>query len=177
MGKVSGNSQGRVWWYALVLAPLAVALSLLYAPTVWVHALILLDYYYEPYVIFNSPLAKSYHDFLMDRLPNRPEIPLPELPLDLLSKESLYEYSKGYTFPVVIRGLLKDLPAINSWGNRSWWAEEYGGEEVLCKYVEQMGSEGPPACTIKLSLGDSNGNNRLYISGEWLAVLRTLAVN
>lgn len=167
MSKESAKSGRSFWWYVLVvLTPLAMAASVLYVPTIWVHMLIVLDYYYEPFVMFNSPLAKSYHDFLMDRLPVRPEIPLPELALADVSKEALYEMSKGYTFPVVIRGMLKGMPAIDSWGNRTWWAEEYGDEEVLCKYVEQMGSDGPPACTIKLALGDEEGNNRMYISGE-----------
>lgn len=167
MGKDSKRHSGRgFWWFFLVGTSLALAASVLYAPTIWVHIMVLLDYYYEPFVIFNSPLAKSYHEFLMDRLPVRPEVPLPELPLEKLSKESLYEMSKGYTFPVVIRGVLKDLPAIHTWGNRTWWAEQYGDEEVLCKYVEQMGADGPPACTIKLAIGDIDGNNRMYISGE-----------
>lgn len=161
------KAKGRsMLWYVVVLGPLLMAASLLYVPNFWIHILILADYYYEPFVIFDSPLAESYHNFLMERLPDSPEIPLPELSLDKLTKDSLYEMSNGYTFPVVIRGLLKDLPAVQSWGNKTWWAENYGDEEVLCKYVEQIGSDSPPACTIKLAMGDDEGNDRMYISGE-----------
>jgi hypothetical protein len=170
MGKVSGEKprpSGRgFWWYALVVTPIAMAATLLYVPNLWVHILILADYYYEPFVLFDSPMAKSYHEFLMERLPDTDEIPLPELALDKLTKESLYEFSHGYTFPVVIRGVLKDLPATKAWGNKTWWAEEYGDEEVLCKYVEQIATGSPPACTIKLAMGDEKGNDRMYISGE-----------
>lgn len=161
------SGERSILWKILVVSIIFVGATLLYVPTIWVHVLILADYYYEPFVIFDSPLAKSYHDFLMGRLPETPEIPLPELPLEKLTKESLEAFSKGYTFPVVIRGLLKDLPATQKWGNRTWWAEEYGDEEVLCKYIEQIGDDSPPACTIKLAMGDEEGNDRMYISGEF----------
>ena len=76
--------------------------------------------------------------------------------------------SDGYTFPVVIRGLLKDSPALTQWTDRQWWIDNYGNESVLCKYVEQIGKEGgdAPECTVAKSFGDEKGDNRLYISGE-----------
>lgn len=160
------SPRGSRIWYVIVFLPLAIALSLVFLPNFWIHGLILLDYYYDPFVLFDSPLAKSYHDFLLSRMPDKPEIPLPELKLSDLTADNLYKASHGLTFPVVIRGVLKDLPAIQAWGNRTWWAEEYGDEEVLCKYVEQITNDSPPECTIRKALGDENGNGRMYISGE-----------
>lgn len=50
------------------------------------------------------------------------------------------------------------------WKSADWWKENYGNESVLCKYVESLGDA--PSCTIKDALGDADGKNRLYISGE-----------
>lgn len=127
----------------------------------------LVDYYYDGWVLFDSPMAKSYHDFLLSRLPDRPEIPLPELDVKDLTRESLEKMSNGYTFPVVVRGVLKDSPALKQWADQNWWVKNYGNESVLCKYVEQVADDGePPECTVEKSFGKADGSGRLYISGE-----------
>lgn len=157
----------RLSFLILLISPAFILASLVFLPNFWYHILMLLDYYYDGFVLFDSPLVKQYHSFLLSRLPEVPETPLPELALKDLTKESLREMSKGYTFPVVIRGVLKDLPAIKHWGNKSWWMDNYADEPVLCKYVEQIYSSGEePECTIGKSFGNSNGTGRLYISGE-----------
>ena len=54
------------------------------------------------------------------------------------------------------------------------WLDNYGDEEVLCKYVEKLSSaDADPSCTIRDSfgsvgsVGSRNGSQpRLYISGE-----------
>jgi len=100
----------------------------------------------------------------MSRLPDREEIPALELSLDQLTKESLRLASHDYTFPVVIRNAMKDMPAITKWNNITWWLENYGNEEVLCKYVVKAGDA--PACTVKDAINLENPSERLYISGE-----------
>ncbi|CAE7459480.1 HSPBAP1, partial [Symbiodinium microadriaticum] len=59
---------------------------------------------------------------------------------------------------------VKDSPALEKWNNISWWVENYGDENVLCKYVEKVGDA--PSCTIKDSLVPTDSNSRLYVSGE-----------
>eukprot|EP00341_Mesodinium_pulex_P000424 CAMPEP_0116966254 /NCGR_PEP_ID=MMETSP0467-20121206/49733_1 /TAXON_ID=283647 /ORGANISM="Mesodinium pulex, Strain SPMC105" /LENGTH=308 /DNA_ID=CAMNT_0004655711 /DNA_START=20 /DNA_END=946 /DNA_ORIENTATION=+ len=127
------------------------------------HAIMMLDFF-TPFKAFDSPLVARYHQHLVSQLPDRPEIPLVELPLEQATKESLRIASRDYTFPVVIRGAMNELPALEKWKNVSWWVDEYGNEEVLCKYVEKVGDA--PSCTIKDSLVPSDPNNRLYVSGE-----------
>jgi len=56
---------------------------------------------------------------------------------------------------------------ITQWTDKKWWLDNYGDEEVLCKYVEKM-TDSDPACTVRESfgsLGNTNGT-KLYISGE-----------
>lgn len=138
---------------------------ILYFPNVTFHILMLIEFFTPiPFKLFTSPLIISYHEYLVSKLPDIPETPAVELPLSELSKESLKIASKGYTYPVVIRGALSDLPAIKKWNNISWWLENYGDEQVLCKYVVKNGDA--PACTVKDAINFENPNERLYISGE-----------
>ena len=59
---------------------------------------------------------------------------------------------------------MKDSSALEKWKNATWWVENYGDEEVLCKYVEKVGDA--PSCTIKDALAPADPKNRLYVSGE-----------
>lgn len=72
-------------------------------PMVTIHTIMLVDFF-TPFKAFDSPLVKKYHEHLVSQLPERPEIPLAELPLSEATKESLRIASRDYTFPVVIRG-------------------------------------------------------------------------
>lgn len=150
----------------LLLFSLFIPLLLILRPNVTVHLLMILEFSFPfpPFQLFSSPLMKSYHEYLVSQLPDREEIPAFELPLDQLTRESLRITSRDYTYPVVIRSVLADLPAIQKWNNITWWLDNYGNDEVLCKYVVKAGD--PPVCTIKDALNVSNPTERLYISGE-----------
>lgn len=142
---------------------LFIALSPLFAPSFWIHVIILLDYF-QVFNAFDSPLVESYHSFLLSRLPDRPEGTPPILFAENVTKEQVIAASRGYTFPIVIRGIMSDTPAMNTWNNLSWWIENYGNESVLCKYFEELGDN--PACTVSDALSLDNAAKRLYISGE-----------
>lgn len=150
----------------LLVIAAVVPLVIIFLPNFFYHILMIIEFFipYPPFKLFTSPLVQRYHSYLMDQLPERDEIPLYELPLAQLTKESLREVSRDYTFPVVIRGALVDLPAIKKWDNISWWLDNYGNEAVLCKYVVKAGDA--PACTIKDAINVDNPSERLYISGE-----------
>ena len=96
---------------ALLLA--LVALSLTTMPLFWFHAIIVVDYY-TPWKAFNSPMVQAYHAFIVSRLPEREELPAIELLLNETTPESIREASRGFTVPVVIRGALKDSPALKT---------------------------------------------------------------
>lgn len=136
-----------------------------FSPLVTFHVIMLLDFF-TPFSAFESPIVARYHEYLVSQLPDQDEIPLPELHAHNITREAFYEASKGYTFPTVVRGMLKDLDALKKWNNASWWASEYGDEEVLCKYVNQISDGDAPSCTVKSSFGSPDGSNRMYISGE-----------
>jgi hypothetical protein len=89
------------------------ALSLAYMPSFWFHVIIVADYY-TPWKAFNSPIVKAYHSFLISSLPERPELPAVELLLNETNRESIAKASHGFTVPVVIRGALKDSPALKT---------------------------------------------------------------
>jgi hypothetical protein len=155
----------RLSLLVLLISPVFILASLVLLPNFWYHIFMLLDYYYDGFVLFDSPIVQKYHSFLMSRMPDIPETPLPELALKDFTKENLKKMSNGYTFPVVIRGALKDLPAIKHWGNSSWWLNNYPDEPVLCKNVELPYAVGDvPGCTIGKSVG--NTTKTLYVAGE-----------
>lgn len=97
--------------FNLALLVSLVALSLATMPLFWFHAIIVVDYY-TPWKAFNSPIVQAYHAFIVARLPEREELPAIELLLNETTPESIREASRGFTVPVVIRGALKDSPAL-----------------------------------------------------------------
>lgn len=109
-------------------------------------------------------MVHRYHSFVVSQLRDREELPAVELLLNETTFESLKAASHGWTVPVVIRGALKDSMALKQWTDAKWWLDNYGDEEVLCKYVEKI-SDSDPSCTVRDSFGEKNGS-RLYISGE-----------
>jgi hypothetical protein len=94
-----------------------IGLSLTYLPNFWWHVVILADYFL-PWKSFTSPMIHAYHSFLISRLPDQPERPALELPLAEASLETLSAMSKGFTVPVIIRGALKDAPALTQVSNQ-----------------------------------------------------------
>ena len=153
----------------LALLVSIIAVSLACFPSLWFHGIIIADYFL-PWKSFTSPMVHRYHSFLMSMLPDRPELPARELLLSEATRETLAAASRGFTVPVVIRGALKNSIALKQWTDKNWWLENYGDENVLCKYVEKIGTgdTSDPACTVRESFGslDNKNGTRLYISGE-----------
>src|SRR5689334_16658311 len=127
-----------------LLFPILIAVSLVYLPSFWVNVAVFVDYY-TPWVLFDSKIYDMYHHFLVDRLPERPEIPLPEIPASEATYEKAYELSKGFSFPIVVRQLLGKTSGVANWGNHSWWVNNYGDEELLCGTFSTVVDD----CTIK----------------------------
>ena len=110
-------------------AALWLAVSPVLFPCSFWHVLMFIDFWYP--FIYTSPYVEKYHDFIMSRLPILPELPAIEVPHETATLESIRKASKGFTVPVVIRNVLKDIPAIKYWTNKSWWREHYGDEIVM----------------------------------------------
>jgi hypothetical protein len=68
----------------------------------------------------------------------RDPLPLPEISVEDFTREKLVELSKDFTFPVVIRGGLKNTPAVKLWSSIQWWVDNYGDEEVITKPVGRV---------------------------------------
>ena len=145
---------------ALILLPVLVAISLVYLPGFWVLTFMLIDFY-TPWVIFESSWYEKYHEFLVSRLPVRKEIPLLEIPHTEATFDNLYRLSKGWTYPIVIRGLLENSTAIQDWKNPQWWLERYADEELLCGTLSNVVED----CTVASFFREIEAGNPFYISG------------
>jgi hypothetical protein len=88
----------------LALCSVITILVLFYVPIVTFHVIMLFDFFgfIKP---FTNDYIAAYHKYIVKDLPESEEIPCPELLLSEATKESLRVASKGYVFPVVIRGL------------------------------------------------------------------------
>ncbi len=128
----------------IVLLPILIAVSLVYLPGFWVNVLMVVDFY-TPWVLFDSPLYDKYHHFLVDNLPEKPEVPLIEIPASEASYDNLMKLSKGFTFPIIIRGLLNNTNGMDNWASPKWWVDHYADEEVLCGTLANVVED----CTVK----------------------------
>lgn len=144
------------------LVPL-IALLMFASPAFTTNMIVLVDFF-TPWAAFSSDWYKQYHQSLVEKLPEIPPMELYEIPLNELTKEELYRRSNAYTTPVVIRSALADSDTLKKWNNISWWIENYGDEEVICKYVESGADE--KKCTIADALSPEDPSKRLYVSGE-----------
>jgi hypothetical protein len=120
------------------------AMSLVYFPLLWVNIAVLVDFY-TPWVLIDSKWYDGYHQFLVNRLPEKPEIPLPEISASEANYDIVYKLSRGFTFPIVIRQLFGNTSAFQNWNNHSWWVENYGNEKLLCETHTHVMND----CTIK----------------------------
>ncbi|RYY72662.1 hypothetical protein EON63_20585 [archaeon] len=100
-------------------------------PSFWVHLLLVIDYF-TSWELFNSSLYAQYHKYLVSRLPVRPELPMTEIPYTEATTENIWRVTKGFTWPVIVRGLLGNTTAVQKWGDPNWWMTNYPNEEVLC---------------------------------------------
>ena len=145
--------------YALPVLAVVMYLS----PFVTIHVIILLDFF-TPFSAFKSEWVANYHNSLVEKLPIIPAKELYEIPIEELTKDELRIRSNEYTTPVVVRNALAGSDILKKWNNISWWVENYGDEEVICKYVESGTDE--KKCTVKEALSPEDPSKRMYVSGE-----------
>lgn len=143
----------------LVIIPVLVAVSLVYLPNFWVFLAVLIDYH-TSWVLFDSPLYEKYHQFLVSRLPVRDEIPLIEIHHSEATFENLNKLSKGFTWPIVIRGLLENSTALTAWKEPEFWMK-YADEEVLCGTLFDLIDD----CTVGKFFKELQAGKPFYISG------------
>jgi hypothetical protein len=136
--------------------------TVLFYPPVTIYPLLLVDFL-TPWTLFESKVFERYHNFLLASMPEREEIPLPELDAETLTREQLLQATNGYTRPVVIRGALKGSAAVEHWGSKAWWLEHYPDERVLCGYVDR--TEKNPFCTVRDFFEAIERGEPFYISG------------
>lgn len=119
----------------LIIVALLATIALLptFAPNITWNCMIAADFFIPGWTIFGSSWARVYHTYLVNRLPDRDELPVRELALEDATYESVRAASDGWSVPIVIRGALKNVPALKHFGNRSWWIENYGDEEVMVR--------------------------------------------
>lgn len=86
---------------------------------------------------------------------------IPELHANNFTKEEVLKLSDGYTFPVVIRGLLSNTSSISRWTDAQWWVENYGKEPILCGTLDNV----RPSCVVKDFFDAVANNQSFYISG------------
>jgi len=136
------------------------ALSVVYIPSFWVAVLVLVDFY-SPWILMKSELYNQYHDFLVSRLTEKPEIPLQEINADEATFEVVQKLTKGFTMPLIIRGLAANTTAVAKWSNPEWWIENYGDEELLCDFVTEKVED----CTIRGFYNGVKAGKSFYVSG------------
>lgn len=144
----------------LVGLPLAVCFSLIYLPQFWIYVFMTVDFL-TPWKIFDSPTFHMYHDFLVSRLSEQQELPLPELDMSNYTVEEFRRLSQDYTFPVVVRGMLHNATGLKYWSDSDWWVNNYGDEQILCGTLDLV----RPSCTIKDFFDEVKAGNPFYISG------------
>ncbi|KAJ1407375.1 hypothetical protein B484DRAFT_469286 [Ochromonadaceae sp. CCMP2298] len=143
----------------LVLVPVLVGMSLVYTPGFWVTLACFADLY-TPWVLFQSPLYEAYHQFLLSRLPTTPELPLREIHHTQATLPVLLKLTNGFTFPIVIRGLLENSTTLSQWDKPSFWMD-YKDEGVLCGSLFDL----IPDCTVGKFFHAIEDGKPFYISG------------
>lgn len=105
----------------LVVALVPVVLFLFcfrFYPNPIVYTLMLVDFH-TSWKIFDSPMYERYHQYLISTLSEREEGKIPELfASDNFTKEDVVRLSKGFTFPLIIRGLLENATGVQQWNDR-----------------------------------------------------------
>ena len=113
------KSSSSSWLYCSVVFPFVIAASLVYTPGFWIIILMYADFL-TPWVLFESKAYDMYHEFLVSRLTERPELPIVMVSPEEATPENLKKLSKGYTFPIIIKGMLKNSTSLTQWNHRDW---------------------------------------------------------
>ncbi len=106
--------------------------------------------------ILDSKRYKRLHHALIARLPERETLPLREIDAGNASRAAVIDLSEDYTRPIVVRGLLRDMPCLRHWGNRQWWLDRYADENVLCNDSKQ---------SYMLPFREALARDDIYVSG------------
>lgn len=147
-----------------VLAVLMLVYATVFRPHFIIYPMMVIDYL-TPFSLWNSPLMAQYHQFILKFLPESEEMQLQEIQYWEATEDKVMELTNNYTQPLVIRGMLKDAPAVKYWNNATWWLENYPEEKVLCQYVEGLKEGASPECTIREYFGAWEEGRPFYISG------------
>eukprot|EP01038_Epipyxis_sp_PR26KG_P014313 gene14313-19197_t len=142
------------------IVPFLILISLVYLPSFWVSLCMVVDFY-TPWVLFESPLYEKYHQFLVSTLHEREELPMPILSPNEASFSRIFEVSKGFTFPFIVRGLLANSSGVEMWKDKDWWVKNYAAESVLCGTLSDVVEN----CTIGYFFQRLNEGKPFYISG------------
>lgn len=142
------------------LIPALIYVTLIYLPNVWIYVFMSVDYL-TPWKIFDSPTFDSYHDFLLSRMEEKEEMPIPVLHANDFTYEDVERLSKGYTFPVIIREVLVNSSGVEKWPDADWWMQNYKDEQILCGTLDHVRDE----CTIGDFFTEVKEGKPFYISG------------
>lgn len=145
---------------SLLMAPSAIILSLIHAPSACVYVAMFADFY-TPWILFESPYYEAYHQYLIGNLDPVEEKPLIEITPEEATMENLLKISKDFTWPVVIKGLLGNTSDTRKWADPNWWEERYGHEEVLCGTLAKVIED----CTVKTFFDKIREKEPFYIAG------------
>ena len=157
--KVRKASSSKAMYYVVGI-PVALCMALIYLPNVCIYGFLLVDFL-TPWKTFESPLFLKYHEFLVNRLPHKEEIPIPTLDMSNFSVKAFKELSRDYTFPVVVRGMLHNATGLQHWSDNEWWVKNYGDEQILCGTFDNV----RPSCTITDFFEEVEAGNAFYVSG------------
>ncbi len=75
------------------------------------------------------PWRRQLHSFVVHSF--RDEIvalPLQEIHTVNATTDEIVKLTKNFTFPLAIRGLLKNSSAVKLWHSSDWWLEHYADE-------------------------------------------------
>jgi hypothetical protein len=115
--------------------------------------------------MFSSGIYNQYHQFIVNRLPDRPELPMQEINFDEVTNEKIITLTRNYTWPLIIRGYLGNTSAVREWADPDWWLQRFPDEELLCSQKGPHLPEQVDNCTFTTFATRLKSNNPVYISG------------
>jgi hypothetical protein len=140
--------------------PALIVFTLIYLPNFWIYVFMSVDYL-TPWVLFESKAFDAYHNFLLERRVESPELKIAELHANNFTKEDVQRLSHGFTVPVIIREVLVNSSAVAEWPNQEFWTTKYPKEEILCGTLDFVRD----SCTIQDFYDEIAQNRPFYIAG------------
>jgi hypothetical protein len=130
----TGIKSSKSTWtrYAAVFA-VFVAIAPVAFPSFCWHTMMVVDGFIP--FMYKSPVVDAYHKYLISTL--KEDVEPEDLPILMAADataESLSEITNKFNSPVVVKGVLADVDAIRLWGNKSWWMENYGDENIMVSW-------------------------------------------